>query len=406
MAKVAAAAGFFEGDRSGNLLKMTALAQLARQSGGAASATQAATSVLSFANILRTPARRAQFKEAGIDVDSATQKGQLRDPISIIKEALTKTGGAIEPMKKLFANVMGDKPVTALATAYNKAGGGDAGMKAVDAMLAKFSGTMSDGQIAANNAERMKGKEAEGIAFQIELDKVTSALGTELAPALKSLAPLAVDVAKGLAGIVSFGAQHPGMAITAAIVASIGKAALGEVVGKAVGGMLSNMTASSAGLGILAAAAVAAAIAIADYQDKSDAAKKGAGDDQALIRKAEEQLRKTGTVDKETIDAIAQKRAEVAGAQAVARTGGVEDLSYTQILAAKITGGADQVAAGEGATRAAKEMGPEKLDALASRLDALIAAYSKTQRVHVENAADLRGPAPGPTPTPGSTGVH
>ena len=305
--------------------------------------------MLSFANILRTPARRAQFKEAGIDVDSATQKGQLRDPISIIKEALTKTGGAIEPMKKLFANVMGDKPVTALATAYNKAGGGDAGMKAVDAMLAKFSGTMSDGQIAANNAERMKGKEAEGIAFQIELDKVTSALGTELAPALKSLAPLAVDVAKGLAGIVSFGAQHPGMAITAAIVASIGKAALGEVVGKAVGGMLSNMTASSAGLGILAAAAVAAAIAIADYQDKSDAAKKGAGDDQALIRKAEEQLRKTGTVDKETIDAIAQKRAEVAGAQAVARTGGVEDLSYTQILAAKITGGADQVAAGEGA---------------------------------------------------------
>ena len=111
-------------------------------------------------------------------------------------------------------------------------------------------------------------------------------------------------------------------------------------------------------------------------------------------------------IAQETIDAIAQKRAEVAGAQAVARTGGVEDLSYTQILAAKITGGADQVAAGEGATRAAKEMGPEKLDALASRLDALIAAYSKTQRVHVENAADLRGPAPGPTPTPGSTGVH
>jgi cell division protein ZapA (FtsZ GTPase activity inhibitor) len=281
-------------------------------------------------------------------------------------------------------------------------------MKAVDAMLAKFGGTMSPGQIAANNAERMKGKEAEGIAFQIELDKVTSALGTELAPALKTLAPLAIDAAKGLAGIVSFGAQNPGIAITAAIVASIGKAAVGEAVGKAVGGMLANMTASSAGLGLLAAAAIAAAIAIADYQAKSDEAKGKASADPELIKKAEEQLRTKGTIDKETIDEIARKRAEVAGAQAALKTGGVDYQGLTAVVVAQATGGGSQIAAGEGTTLAAKEMGPEKLDALASKLDALIAAYGKTQRVYVENAADMKGAAPGPTPNEGarSGGVH
>lgn len=257
MAKVAAAAGFFEGDRGENLKKMTALAQLARMSGGAASATQAATSVLSFANILRTPARRAQFKEAGIDVDSATQKGQLRDPIEIIKEALTKTGGAIEPMKKMFANVMGDKPVTALATAYNKAGGGEAGMKAVDAMLAKFGGAMSDAQIASNNAERMKGKEAAGVDAQIQLDQVYSELSTALLPALREFTPVAKAAAQGLSWIVKESAQHPVAAITAALVASIGKAALGEAAGKALGSALVAAGGKGAAIGALAIAATA-----------------------------------------------------------------------------------------------------------------------------------------------------
>ena len=129
------------------------------------------------------------------------------------------------------------------------------------------------------------------------------------------------------------------------------------------------------------------------------------GSDSALIAKAEKQFRETGKIDKETIDQIAQRRAEVEGQRAALKTGGVEDLSFTQILAAKVTGGADQVAAGEGATRDAKEQGSQKLDVLAAKMDQLIATYGKTMRVHVENAGDLRGPSPGPTPNPGSTAV-
>ena len=381
MAKVAAAASFFEGDRGENLKKMTALAQIARASGGASSATQAATSVQGFANILKTPARRAQFREAGIDIDSKTHVGQLRDPIAIIKDALVKTGGAIEPMKKLFANVKGEQAVAGLATTYAKAGGGDAGMKAVDAMLAKFSGTMSDKQIRSNNEERMKGKEAQGVDTQIQLDQVYAELGTALLPALREFTPVAKGAAEALAGIVKFGAEHPGLAITAAIVASIGKAAIGETIGKTIGGLVASMTPATAGLGLLAAVAVAAAVAIADYQEKSDK-EKGKGDkDAALVAKAQKELKETGKISKETIDEVAMRRAEVSGMQSALKTGGVKDQDLTAMALAGISGDkAGTIATGEGATRDAKEKGKEGVDALAGKLDALIAAYKESEK--------------------------
>lgn len=381
MAKVAAAASFFEGDRGENLKKMTALAQIARASGGASSATQAATSVQGFANILKTPARRAQFREAGIDIDSKTHVGQLRDPIAIIKDALVKTGGAIEPMKKLFANVKGEQAVAGLATTYAKAGGGDAGMKAVDAMLAKFSGTMSDKQIRSNNEERMKGKEAQGVDTQIQLDQVYAELGTALLPALREFTPVAKGAAEALGGIVKFGAAHPGLAITAAIVASIGKASLGEAAGMAVGKMLSSMTPATAGLGLLAGAAIAAALAIMSYVEKSDKEKDKGNADPRLIEKANEELKRTGTLSQETIDKIAMRRAEVAGMQSALKTGGVETQDLTAGAIAEL--GYDKagtIATGEGATRDAKEKGKEGVDALAGKLDALIAAYKDSEK--------------------------
>jgi hypothetical protein len=406
MAKVAAAAGFFEGDRGENLKKMTALAQLARMSGGAASATQAATSVLSFANILRTPARRAQFEKAGVKIDSETQVGQLRDPIAVIKDALRVTGGAIEPMKKMFANVIGDKPVTALATAYNKAGGGDAGMKAVDAMLAKFSGTMSDKQIRSNNEERMKGKEAQGVDTQIQVDQVYAELGTALLPALREFTPVAKGAAEALAGIIKWGAEHPGLAITGAIVASIGKASLGEAAGMAVGKMLSSMTPATAGLGLLAGAAIAAALAIMSYVEKSDKEKDKGNADPHLIEKANEELKRTGTLSQETIDKIAMRRAEVAGMQSALKTGGVETQDLTAGTIAEL--GYDKagtIATGEGATRDAKEKGKEGVDALAGKFDALIAAYKDSEKkpkgpIDVNIIGGL--PSPGPTPNEGA----
>lgn len=245
----------------------------------------------------------------------------------------------------------------------------------------------------------MGSKASDAQAFQNELDKITSAMGTELAPALKELAPVALSAAKGLAAIVNFGAQNPGLAITGAIVASIGKAALGETLGKAVGGMIGSLTPASAGLGLLAAAAAYAAYAITDWQAKSDA-EKGKGDkDAALVAKAQKELKDTGKISKDTIDEIAMRRAEVAGMQGALKTGGVDYQGATAMVVGHATGGADQISVGEGATEDAKRKGKEGVDALAAKLDALIAAYKEGQKkptgpIDVNIISGLPAPAP------------
>jgi len=405
LSALGAAAPRFEGSAAANISKMGAMAQLALQMGGAKSASQATTAVMGFANTLSTPARRAQFKAMGVDIDSTSEKGKFLDPFEIIKKSLQATGGDTDKMKKLFANVVGERAVRALTNSYLGAGGGQAGLAAVDKQFARFGGTVNDKQIQDNLGRELGTKASEAQAFQNELDKITSAMGTELAPAMKELAPVALSAAKSLAGIVTFGAQNPGLMITGALVASIGKAAVGEAVGKAVGGMLSGVTASHVGLGLLAAAAIAAAVAIEDYEAKSNKERDKGKGDAALIAKAEKEFRETGKIDKETIDQIATRRAEVEGMRGALKTGGVEDQGFTAIVVSKFTGGSDQISTGEGATRDAKEQGSQKLDVLAGKMDQLLAAYGKTMRVHVENAGDLRGPSPGPTPNPGSTAV-
>ncbi len=92
-------------------------------------------------------------------------------------------------------------------------------------------------------------------------------------------------------------------------------------------------------------------------------------------------LYKSGKISKDTIDEIATRRAEVSGMQSTLKTGGVEDQGLTAMALAGVSGDkAGTIATGEGATRDAKEKGKEGLDALAGKLDALIAAYKDSEK--------------------------
>ena len=222
-AKLKGAGVRFEGNTGDNILKMSALAQLAYQTGGAGSVSQAANSVMGFTNTLATKARRDAFKREGVEIDSK-EAGKFVDPYEIVKRSLKATGGDTDKMKSMWGNILGEKAVNALSNAFRSAGGGEAGLAAIDALTAKFGGTVSNAQLETNLATQMGSKASDAMAFQIELDKVTSQLGNELSPALKEIGPVAIGAAKGLSGLVSFGASHPETAITAAIVGSIGKA--------------------------------------------------------------------------------------------------------------------------------------------------------------------------------------
>jgi len=420
LSALGAAAPRFEGSAAANISKMGAMAQLALQMGGAKSASQATTAVMGFANTLSTPARRAQFKAMGVDIDSTSEKGKFLDPFEIIKQSLLKTGGDTDKMKKLFANVVGERAVRALTNSYLGAGGGQAGLAAVDKQFARFGGTVNDKQIQDNLGRELGTKASEAQAFQNELDKITSTMGDQLAPAMKDLAPVAKDAARSLTGLVSFGASHPETAITAAIVASIGKAALGPAIGEA----LKNSVGGAGALGGILALGVVALSAekvIFDAKDKANDRVRNADlradDAEAIARGA----KKTGTVtakDKSEFDAtLAETQARVAGAKE-AYTPGVSELGPlgNWLMAAKnfVTGGPDLAGIN------AREKDAANLPALEQKLAALQAQKDAVQNAKISNAGEIgtavasalapliNASAPGPTVNTAaqSGGVH
>jgi len=332
MAKLAAASGFFTGDREENLRKMGALVQLSRQAGGASSSIQAATSIAAFVNTLRTPARRAKFAEAGVDLeDKAT--GMLKDPFEIIRESLRKTGGDTDKMKKLFANVLGDKPVTALAIAYKQAGGGEAGIAEVNRQLARFSGVMTSSQIQSNIDLSEKTTASRAQKFQNQLDTIAASLAERVLPAMEKLAPKALEVADALSKMVSIAAENPGKAIVLAIVASIAKAQIGASIASAIPGLLSGAggmagAAAAGSLGLAGKAGLVGLAGAAGYGIGSLLApyifepifggkEKGAEEASAaearrlnLLGKADAEKRRTGKVSADTLGEIERMRAE------------------------------------------------------------------------------------------------
>lgn len=238
MAKVATSATAFQGDTASNIGFMGALTQMSRATGGSASATQAATSVTAFVNTLRTPARMNAFKEAGIDILDK-QTGEFRDPEQIVLASLSQTQGDPMKWKKLFANVQGARAVEGAATLYRRSrasaleGGATeeeanlAGLSSVKAEFEKFrSIAMGDKEVQDSFAARMQNDDVKAQQFQNRLDDVAQKMQRDLVPAFEKLAPHVVKVAEAFAGLVSWAAENPGKAITAAIVGSIAKAGL------------------------------------------------------------------------------------------------------------------------------------------------------------------------------------
>lgn len=242
-ARIGGGAGFFKGDVGETIIKLGSLAQLARQTGGANSAADAARSVAAFVTTLKTPARRKAFDANNVEYKDST--GAFLSPFEIIKNALKATQGDTEKMNEMFKSSLGTKPVDALAKEFNRAGKGDAGLKAVDALLAKFSGSVSEDVVNENLGRAMNTTESKAQIFQNKLDVITASLADRVLPAFERLAPTVEKTMQAFADVVSWSANNPGQAITLAIVGSIAKASLGPMVSKAV----VDMIAGKAGVG-------------------------------------------------------------------------------------------------------------------------------------------------------------
>lgn len=203
MAKIASVAGQIEGDIGDNIVTMGAFAQSARQRGGAASATQAATSAQALINTFKTPARAAAFKEA-TGKSAFNAQGMLRNPQELVMEALRARGMNPEGFKKIFANVAGARAVEGYATIYRQAGGGKAGEEAVQAEFDRMrQAALSSREAMDSFTAALNTTESQAESFNNEMRKSALSIKDTLTPALQAVAPLMLQAAKGFAEIVA-----------------------------------------------------------------------------------------------------------------------------------------------------------------------------------------------------------
>lgn len=195
MAKLAAAAPHFTGDVAKNIETMGVLVQETRARGGAASSTQAATSVQSFLNTFSKHARRDSFKAAGIKLEGSD--GKLRGAEDIIVDSLRATNGNTEKMGQLFMDVRARSVTKGFEAIFNEAGGGDAGVKAVRAEMERLhDATMSEEEVTKSLSLALGTTASKAAEFNVELGKITQALQDDMVSPLQSLGPILLQAAK------------------------------------------------------------------------------------------------------------------------------------------------------------------------------------------------------------------
>ena len=236
MSKIASSAQMFAGDRAHTINILGAMAQEARGRGGAASASQAATSVQQFTNVFRKRQRLDTFSGFGIQAYDAG--GGIKDPQELIVAsfaAAMRGGNRITPAgKKLpMAGALGVKDqskgwqnfetnLTALygdvkamrATAgfesvfkeaYTGAKGGDqeklaAATAAVNEEFHRLTVDMMDEATVQEDFKlAMQNSKSQVAVFNDQMQQTAEEFQREMLPSVVKLAPAMLLLAKGAA---------------------------------------------------------------------------------------------------------------------------------------------------------------------------------------------------------------
>lgn len=321
LGRIAANASKFQGDVGDNIREQSALAQLAVEAGGASSPADAARSVAAFSNTFGKHARIAAFAAHNVELfttsnEEARKTGKPQDTLrkasDIIKDSFRQTKGDIPALSIMFADTLGRKPVQALATAYKAAGGGDAGIDAIQKQLDKYmNASLTKEAEAQNIKDYQESTAAKAIKFQNELDKIASIAADSVFPALEKLAPMALSAADGLGKFASFAANNPIGGALSLVAASIANAGLQAGVRSTFEMLITKTGGAGLAVGALGVAALAAAaymeadIAAKDEQDKHDAVAQGnAGASEANIRVRAQKTGVLSEADQDTLKKI------------------------------------------------------------------------------------------------------
>lgn len=233
LGRVAAGAFKFEGDRGRNISALSALTQIAMER-GATSAADAARSTGSFVSTLGKGARLAEFEKAGVRIyndDTLDKSGKvvagekrttLRPLEEIIKDSFRATGGNIPQLGRMYMDVLGRKGIESLGSEYQAAGGGEAGIKAIEAVFDRYMKATLTTQTEQQNLGDVRGStEGRAKAFQERYDAVIAKMTVEVLPALEQLADPTIKLANTFASVAKFAADMPvtfgGLVVAAAV---------------------------------------------------------------------------------------------------------------------------------------------------------------------------------------------
>lgn len=203
MAKIAAAAGQYGGDRAGNILTLSAFAQMARSLGGAASSTQAAQSVMSFTAQFRKRARVEAMK--GMKLNPFDSDGNIRDPFEFLLETIRVNKGNTLKMGAAFADQQAQRVTNPFAQIYREAYSATTGdEKAKDAAASAAvrdafdklrKATVKETEMATAFAKAMGANKTKTEQFNAQMELVGKRLMDSLQRPLEKLAPIALTLA-------------------------------------------------------------------------------------------------------------------------------------------------------------------------------------------------------------------
>ena len=191
MAKIAASAPRFEGDVSKTMGDLALIAQESKMSGGSASASQAATSVLAFARDFSKKATFKNWSAAGINPYTDGGHTKLRSPEELILEAIHSTKGDQKKLAQLFPSAMAVRAVNPFANIYSETKGSDDDkMRAVAAEFDRMrKAAMSATEVQRAFAAAMEAGQSKVQLANNKLDELAQELTAALLPAIAELAP-------------------------------------------------------------------------------------------------------------------------------------------------------------------------------------------------------------------------
>ncbi len=231
--KIAGIAGIFTGSTERSLGQLATVLQVAEK-GQAKNAAVASTQAAAFALDLQKGSNAKRFEVGGRNISLRADDGRTRDIKDIIidvlrvaeSEAKEKGTSETEVITDLLRNKRAFLPLIDFLNIFKNAGGGEAGIAAIEKTFADFGKSISDKQLQGDFNAAMETTASKVARFNTHLEDVSDNLRAKLLPAFEKATPDLLKFAETVSAVTTWTANNPKLAIGAAIGAAVARAGI------------------------------------------------------------------------------------------------------------------------------------------------------------------------------------